>query len=191
MLDLQPVGDSAWLAKLRVPLGWVLGLGAIYVARPTRGYLPAGVAMAILGEALRLWASGHLEKNRRLTTGGPYAWTRNPLYLGSLLLGLGFCLATGRPALVVLLAALFVAVYLPVMRREAARLDEAFPKDYAGYAARVPLFLPRPPGDADAGSGLESSRFSWVRVRENREHWTVLGLLLVVSILSGKLWLGV
>jgi protein-S-isoprenylcysteine O-methyltransferase Ste14 len=179
---------SGGLARWRVPLGWLLGLGALYVARPTRGYLLAGVVLALLGEALRLWASGCLEKNRRLATRGPYAWTRNPLYLGSLLVGFGFCLATGRPVLVALLAVLFLAVYLPVMRREAARLAEAFPGDYAEYAAVVPLFLPRPPARAQSGSGL--SGFCWSRVRANREHWTVLGLLLVVSILGGKLWLG-
>lgn len=188
MLDLAAMDVSARLTRWRVPLGWLLGLAALYLARPTAGYLLAGVVVALLGEALRLWASGYLEKNRRLATGGPYAWTRNPLYLGSLLVGLGFCLATGRPALVVVLAVLFVAVYLPVMKREAARLGESFRDEYAGYAARVPLFLPRWTVGATAGG--EGSEFSWARVRDNREHWTVLGLLLVVSMLGGKLWLG-
>lgn len=190
------MGVSERLTRWRVPLGWLVGLGAIYVARPTPAYLLAGVLVALPGELLRVWASGHLEKNRRLATGGPYAWTRNPLYLGSLLVGLGFCAATGRPTLLVVLAVLFVAVYLPVMKREAARLREAFPEDYSGYAERVPLFLPRPPAVsvsvAEAGSGElgESSRFSWSRVRENRENWTVVGVLLVGSILAGRLWLG-
>lgn len=191
VLDLAPVNASAVLARWRVPLGWLLGLTALYVARPTAGTLLAGVVVSLFGEGLRLWASGHLEKNRRLSTDGPYAWTRNPLYLGSLLVGLGFCLATGRPVLVIVLAVVFLLVYLPVMKREAARLEESFPGDYAAYAARVPLFVPRPPAEGPRPeSESPSSRFSWTRVRENREHWTVLGLLLVVTILSGKLWLG-
>jgi protein-S-isoprenylcysteine O-methyltransferase Ste14 len=178
------------LSRWRVPLGWLLGLGALYVARPMPWTLVAGIAVALPGEALRLWASGHLEKNRRLATGGPYAWTRNPLYLGSLLVGLGFCISTGRALLVVALAGLFVAVYLPVMRHEAARLAQAFPGHYADYAERVPLFLPRLPAPAQPASEEERAQFSWSRVRENRELWTVLGVLLVVSILAGKLWLG-
>jgi protein-S-isoprenylcysteine O-methyltransferase Ste14 len=184
------MGISGQLSRWRVPLGWLMGLGALYVARPTRFTLLAGVGVALPGELLRLWASGHLEKNRRLATGGPYGWTRNPLYLGSLLVGLGFCFATGRGVLVALLAGLFAAVYVPVMKREASKLGEAFPEDYARYAKLVPLFLPRPPTTVgkDMSPGPDSG-FSWSRVRENRETWTVLGVLLVISILAGKMWL--
>jgi len=173
---------SKSIARWRVPVGWLLGLLALWLAEPTGGYFLAGVSVAAFGEALRLWASGYLAKDRRLATGGPYAWTRNPLYLGSLLVGLGFTLATGRMFLLFVLVALFAAVYFPVMKREAARLEAAFPVDYSLYASRVPLFVPRVPRQ-DSSSGAS---FSWSQVRVNREPVTVVGLLLVVAILWAK-----
>lgn len=189
---------SDLLARARVPLGWALGLAALYFARPRMGLFVAGVVLAGIGEGLRLWASGHLAKNRRLTTTGPYALSRNPLYLGSLLVGVGFLLATGRPALAVPLAMLFVSVYLPVMKREANRLREAFPGSYAEYEERVPLFLPRlclpRPGREKRvplypprPGCLVSGGFTWRRVTENREHVTVVGVLLVAALLAWRL----
>jgi protein-S-isoprenylcysteine O-methyltransferase Ste14 len=180
------VPNARWLARLRVPLGWILGLAALYLARPTPKLLAAGVSVALLGEGVRLWASGHLEKNRRLTTTGPYAWTRNPLYLGSLFVGLGFCIAAGRISLVVVLVALFLLVYVPVMKREAQGMRETYPAEYAAYASRVPLFLPRLP----ERFGASSRGFDWARVVRNREHVTLLGLLLVVGMLGLKLMAG-
>jgi protein-S-isoprenylcysteine O-methyltransferase Ste14 len=173
---------SERIARWRVPVGWLLGLFALWIAEPTGGYLLLGVLVAGAGEVIRIWASGYLEKDRRLTTAGPYAWTRNPLYLGSLLVGLGFTLATGRMTLLLVLFAMFAAVYFPVMKREAARLEAAFPGDYPLYASRVPLLVPRVP----RGSGTSGARFSWAQVRANREPVTVVGLLLVVAILWAK-----
>ena len=173
---------SKTIARWRVPIGWLIGLLALWLAEPTGGYLLVGVLVAAIGEALRLWASGYLEKDRRLATGGPYAWTRNPLYLGSLFVGLGFTLATGRMFLLFVLVALFAAIYFPVMKREAARLEAAFPGDYSLYASRVPLLLPRVPREGDA----RESSFSWSQVWVNREPVTVLGVFLVVVILWAK-----
>ena len=111
---------------------------------------------------------------------GPYAWTRNPLYLGSLFVGVGFALATGRFVLLLVVVLLFIAVYAPVMRREASRLAETFPEAYPAYAERVPLFWPNPA----RGRGAE---FSFVRVVRNREYWTVLGWLAAALMLGWKL----
>lgn len=131
-----------------------------------------------------MWAAGHLEKNKRLALGGPYRWTRNPLYLGSLLVGTGFALATGRFVLLFAVAGLFIAVYVPVMKREEAHLGQVFPGDYAAFAERVPLFWPRAPrGDETALGG-----FSVERLLRNREHWTMLGWLLVTGFLGWRLW---
>jgi protein-S-isoprenylcysteine O-methyltransferase Ste14 len=173
--------ESEAIARWRVPVGWLLGLLALWVAEPSRIYLIVGVLVALTGEAVRLWASGYLEKDRRLTTEGPYAWSRNPLYLGSLFVGLGFILATGKPLLLVLLAALFAAVYIPVMKREASRLEAAFPALYPQYASRVPLLFPRFPRESGQGRG-----FSWRQVWNNREPRTVAGVVLVAAILWAK-----
>jgi protein-S-isoprenylcysteine O-methyltransferase Ste14 len=174
--------NSETLARLRVPLGWLMGLLAIVLAQPRGSYLVAGVVLAGVGEMLRLWASGHLDKDRKLARGGPYAWTRNPLYLGNFFIGLGFAIATGRFLLLLLLAVLFVAIYVPVMKREEARLSAAFPMEYPGYASAVPLLVPRVPRRAES----ESEGFSWSRVWRNREPVTVLGIVAVIAILWGK-----
>lgn len=168
-----------------MPAGWVLGLAAIYFARPSAALFVAGMGIAAAGEAFRLWASGYLEKNASLAMGGPYALTRNPLYFGSLGVGLGFVLATGRPELALLLGLLYVAIYIPVMRREAARLREAFPETYPKYEATVPLFVPRLGSSPAARGGFE-----WKRVSRNREHVTVLGVVAVATILGVRLVLG-
>jgi protein-S-isoprenylcysteine O-methyltransferase Ste14 len=170
------------IARFRVPVGWLLGLLALWAARPRGEYLLAGVLVAAVGESLRLWASGYLEKDRRLATAGPYAWTRNPLYLGSFFVGAGFALATGRLLVLVALIVLFAAIYFPVMKREASRLALAFPDDYSRYASQVPLLVPRIPRRDASPSGS----FSWSRVVANREPTTVVGLVLVVAILWGK-----
>jgi len=169
------------LVRWRVPLGWVFGLTALYLAKPSPVGFAVGIGVAGIGECIRLWASSHLVKNETLATDGPYAWTRNPLYFGSLWLGLGFALATGRWFLIAVVGALFVLVYLPVMRREALRLSQAFPGAYAGYRDSVPLFWPRFPSGKSPGSG------SWGRVVSNREHWTVLGYVVVALLLGWKL----
>ncbi len=149
----------------------------------------AGLTIAAFGEAVRIWAAGHLHKNTRLTMSGPYAWMRNPLYFGSAWIGLGFALATGRLFLVAVVVALFVAVYVPVMKREAARLAETFTAVYRAYADRTPHFWPRPPkvwprppkaGDGEGG-------FSTKRLLANREHFTVAGWLAVAGIIGWKL----
>ncbi len=173
---------SEAIARFRVPVGWFLGLLALWIARPTGEYLLVGILVAAAGESLRLWASGYLEKDRHLTTAGPYAWTRNPLYLGSFFVGVGFAVATGRLVLLVALVALFVAIYFPVMKREATRLQAAFPDDFPVYATQVPLLVPRVPRRDASPNGS----FSWSRVRVNREPITVLGLALAVLILWGK-----
>ncbi len=174
--------SSETIARLRVPSGWLLGLLALWMAEPTGGYLLAGVLVAAMGEALRLWASGYLDKDRRLATEGPYAWTRNPLYFGSLLVGLGFTVATGKMVLLAALGALAAAIYLPVMKREAARLEAAFPSDYPPYASRVPLLVPRVP----RANGRDGASFSWSQVFANREPVTVAGIVLVAAILWAK-----
>jgi len=141
-----------------------------------------GLAIAALGETVRIWAAGHLDKNTRLTMSGPYAWTRNPLYFGSVWMGLGFSLATGRLFLVAFVVALFVVVYAPVMKREAVGLGESFPAAYRAYAERTPLFWPRPPKAGDT-----EGRFSTKRLLKNGEHLTVAGWFAVAAILAWKL----
>jgi protein-S-isoprenylcysteine O-methyltransferase Ste14 len=126
---------------------------------------------------VRLWASGHIEKTRALATGGPYAHTRNPLYLGSLVLAVGVAVGASSPWAAVAVAAYFAAFYPSVMREESAFLRSRFPEEYAAWAAAVPLFFPRlTPG------GPRASRFEWARVRRNREWRTALALPALAAV---------
>jgi protein-S-isoprenylcysteine O-methyltransferase Ste14 len=171
-------------SRLRVPLGYVAGLVALWLARPVPVLLALGLGVAALGEGVRLWASGHIEKTRSLATGGPYAHCRNPLYFGSVLMGLGGAIAATSPWVAVAMGAYFAAFYPSVMRSEADFLRQKFPREYAEWSLAVPLFLPR----ATPG-GPRRSTFSWERVAQNKEWRTALALPGVAALLSLRsLW---
>jgi protein-S-isoprenylcysteine O-methyltransferase Ste14 len=129
--------------RLRLPLGFVLGITYLIFARPTPLTLGVGGAIALIGVIVRAWASGHISKNERLATTGPYAHTRNPLYFGSFLIAAGFAIAA-HWALLLLVVAFFVLIYAPTMQREKANISGRFPEAYEQYAANVPAFVPRP-----------------------------------------------
>jgi protein-S-isoprenylcysteine O-methyltransferase Ste14 len=128
---------------LRLPLGFLLGIIYLVFARPTPLTLAVGGVVALIGVLVRAWASGHISKNERLATTGPYAHTRNPLYFGSFLIAAGFALAV-HWALLLLVVAFFVLIYAPTMDRERANIAGRFPDAYQAYAANVPAFVPRP-----------------------------------------------
>src|SRR5947209_15523293 len=117
---------GTWMQRWRVPLGFACAALFFLLSRPRPLTLIIGGAVALPGLALRAWATGYLRKNDVLATAGPYAYTRNPLYLGSFLIGLGFTIAAGRIILGLVFAALFVGIYVPVMRVESATLEELF-----------------------------------------------------------------
>ncbi len=168
-------------SRLRVPLGWVAGALALLLARPRPLSLALGAVIALAGEALRLWASGHLEKTRTLATGGPYAHTRNPLYFGSVVMALGWVVAALSPWVAAAAGAYLLAFYPSVIRQEEAYLREKFGRDYEDWATAVPLFLPRL-----RPAGPRTSRFRWERVRGNREWRTVLALPLLAALLWAR-----
>lgn len=175
------------MQRWRVPLGFLSGAAFIALARPRVLTLTVGGAVALLGLALRAWAAGHIRKNAALATSGPYAHTRNPLYLGSFLLGVGFTLAAGRWWLGGVFAALFLGIYLPVMRVEGATLAELFGDEYRRYARAVPLFFPRLTPYRDTGA--PDTRFDAKLYLRYREYRAALGLLLAWGVLALKAFL--
>lgn len=175
---------SAVVARWRVPLGFALGAAYLVFAQPTLPLLIAGSIVALLGLGIRAYAAGYLEKDRSLTTGGPYAYTRNPLYLGSLLIGVGLVLAGAQWALGVAFVIFFLFVYGPVMRREERNLRQRFGQEYEEYAAVTPLFLPH----GKPLKGLQQ-KFEWRRYRRNREYEAALGYLIGIIFLAVKILL--
>ena len=166
-----------------MPLGFLLGVAYLVFCRPTVKLLIAGGAVAAAGVALRAYAAGHLVKNQRLAMSGPYAYTRNPLYLGSALMGAGFALAGGNWILALACVVLFAAIYWPVIRREEDYLRREFGEVYDRYAQRVPLFLPRfrrPAG---------GEKFQWKQYRKNHEYEAFLGYLALMIFLAFRIWL--
>jgi protein-S-isoprenylcysteine O-methyltransferase Ste14 len=160
-----------WVARVRVTAGFIVAVLAFWLARPSWTSLAVGAVVGALGELVRLWAAGHLEKATEVTTSGPYQWTRHPLYLGSALLGVGFALTSRHPVV-----ALLVVGYLVVSLSVAARLEEAtlrakFPGAYDRYVA---------------GASAVDRRFSLARAWRNGEFQAVLGLLAALALMALK-----
>jgi len=128
--------------RIRVPLGFLFAVLYFWLARPTWRSLMLGAIGVLAGLFIRALASGHVRKNEALAVSGPYAYTRNPLYLGSLVMGLGFCVAARSWWVGAALVLMFVAIYLPVISGEEKFLTQRFP-EFEEYARRVPRMVPR------------------------------------------------
>ena len=155
------------MQRWRVPLGFACAALFLFFARPSSWTRIIGAVVALPGLTLRAWASGYLRKNEALATSGPYAYTRNPLYLGSFLIGLGFTIAAGQILLVVIFLIMILGIYLPVMRVESVTLAELFGKKYVRYAKEVPLLFPRLSAYRKQ-SGIKFDRTLYLRYREYR-----------------------
>ena len=140
-----------------------------------------GLPISCLGLLLRAWATGHLAKDQRLATSGPYAYIRNPLYAGTLIVAVGVVVASRNVWLALIFAAVFLLVYLPTIELEEQHLCGKFP-EYATYANTVPRLIP-----FRRWSG-ERRAFSWALYRRNKEHKALLGFLLAVAWLVVAYW---
>lgn len=174
-------GKSRWqkvARRIRVPLGFVVAAVFLAFARPTWMTLAWSLPAVLAGLWLRGYAAGYVKKNAELTRTGPYAHTRNPLYLGSMAVAFGFAVAAGSVStarwwLGALLIVMFLAIYVPTILSEEAFLRGAFPA-FDAYAAKVPRLLPRLTAArfVDVESG---GRFSGERYRHHREYNATIG----------------
>lgn len=164
---------AARLARGRVPLGFVTAAAVLLLAQPTSSSLTWGLTIAALGECLRIWAAGHLEKSREVTQSGPYRWTRHPLYVGSAIMAVGVVVAA-RSVPVAALTALYIGATIPAaIRTEEAFLRRTFGDAYDRYARAQAAPIAR--------------RFSFERARRNREYRAVMGLIGGFGLLALKL----
>jgi len=168
--------------RIRVPLGFVLAVVYVWKAQPTLPSILAGLVVAGAGLGIRAFASGYVRKNEELATTGPYAYTRNPLYLGSIVIAAGFALAARSWIIAAILLLMFLAIYLPVIRGEEEFLRRSFP-EFAEYERRVPRLLPR-----FSNSSSEGGSFSWALYLQHREYNALAGTLAIAVILVVKLW---
>ncbi len=169
------------VARLRVPSGFILVAAFAWFSHPSWLSLLIGVPVSAAGLWIRAWAAGHLAKNTTLARSGPYAYVRNPLYLGTLLVAAGLVIASRNWILAALFAAVFLLVYLPVIELEEQHLRKLFP-EYTDYARSVPALLPA----LHTGGG--NGRFQWTLYRRNEEYQALAGfaagvILLVVKVL--------
>lgn len=161
------------LARWRVPLGFVSAVVVLWFARPTWRTLVAGGVVALAGEAVRLWAAGHLEKSREVTSSGPYRFTRHPLYVGSAVMGAGLAVASAHVGLAALIAVYLATTFTVAIKAEEAFLQSRFGGDYEAYRA---------------GRLTNGRRFSWARaIRTNREYRAVVGLVALFALLALKI----
>jgi len=177
---------ASWPAvarRIRVPMGFAFAAAYFWLARPTIAFTLCGSVLVALGLALRAVASGHVQKNEQLTTSGPYAHTRNPLYLGSLMLAVGFAIAGHSWWIGAAVILMFISIYLPVIHAEETFLRQRFPA-FEDYARRVPRLLPRL-----RSFGNTPGRFSWDLYWKHREYNATVGSVAMLAALAVKaLW---
>ncbi len=167
--------------RIRVPLSFLTTVAYVWLARPSWASLALGALVTLPGLLLRAFASGHVQKDRQLTTSGPYSYMRNPLYLGSLIMAAGFAVAARSWWIVGLMLLLFILIYVPVIAGEERYLRQMFP-DYDEYALRVPRFMPRL-----TAYGSQKAEYSWARYWKHREYQASLGCAILLAILAVKL----
>lgn len=169
--------------RIRVPLGFVLAVLYFWLAHPTWRFIAFGVILIVPGLLIRALASGHVRKNEALATSGPYAYTRNPLYLGSLLMGVGFAVAARSWWVGVALIIMFFAIYLPVISDEEKFLRAKFP-EFDEYARKVPRMLPRV---IPARIGEPGGSFSMELYWKHREYNALIGAVALIAGIVAKM----
>lgn len=174
--------------KTRVTLAWLFSIALVFLAN-SGPYWP-GIALCFLGAVLRFWASGYLRKDRQVAVGGPYAWTRNPLYLGTFLMALGAALSIEAWWLMAAITLSFVGIYHFIILDEEEKLETYFGKPYQDYLERVPRFFPRPwptPVESlkEINSNPEVQKFSSPLAFENKAYEPFAAFVALI----GFIWL--
>jgi protein-S-isoprenylcysteine O-methyltransferase Ste14 len=177
-------GPVNFWVRWRVAAGYPLALICFYFARPGCRSIAEGAIVVIIGLAIRCAAAGIVRKGEHLATSGPYAWTRNPLYLGSTVLAVGFGLAA-HSWTVAVVAAVYIAVFYPyVIKREERDLRERFGAQFDAYSSRVSVFFPWP-----SRQPVGEPAFSWAQYLRNHEYRAAVGTVAALGILALRMWL--
>jgi len=160
-----------WMLRARIPASVLMAVAIVVLSRPRYESWLIGIAVIVTGELLRIWASGHIHKMAEVTTSGPYALCRHPLYLGHFLIATGFCIAGDSIMAFVVVSLSFLLIYMPTWKNEEKNLIEKFGDTYSEFMQATPALLPRWSSQALSGN------FSWEMVKKHREWNHVAGLL--------------
>jgi len=166
----------------RVRITMLFVILAVVLAEPESWSILMGVGLTVLGLVVRTWACGHLEKERKLTTSGPYRYTRNPLYLGNLLIGMGVVIGAQSWWVLGFAFVVFGIFYPVIILSEKKKMEELFPQDYPIYKRRVPLFFP----SFFSTWAHQKTRFHWARFKKNREFRAIIASALFWLIMTAK-----
>ena len=172
--------------RSRVPLGFAFAAAYLWFAHPNWISLAAGVVVASVGLLIRAAASGHIRKNAQLTTTGPYAYVRNPLYLGSILIAVGFIVAARNWWIGLAALAMFAFIYIPVVRAEETYLRSVFP-EFENYSAHVSRFFPRFTAYTSVNAGNSGGNFSKQLYMKHREYNALIGSVVMLAVLILKM----
>lgn len=161
----------------------MIGFFFFLAARPTFLSICIGLPVVLIGEIIRTWSSGHIVKDNILTISGPYGLTRNPLYFGNFILGLGFVLMSGVFVFLFIFLPLFFFIYDATIAKEERFLAERYGDNFKMYQKRVPRFFPK----IDRAA-LSSGSFDWHLVKKHREKNTWLAILAGTILFVFKMW---
>ncbi len=174
--------------RLRVTLGFLLIPLLFIAAHPTIKSIGIGFTISLVGLLIRAWASGYLKKNQELTSTGPYAFTRNPLYLGTFIMATGVAVTTTSLWFVATFVSLYLIIYIPVMMAEAETLNKLFPAEYASYSEHVPMFLPRlSPFQNPISESGGDKKFTLSQYLKHREYRAAFGIIIIYGLLAAKM----
>ncbi len=172
----------------RIALSFAGAAVFLYFAIPSSTSVMAGIPFIVLGEIMRTWASGYIKKNEVLSQTGPYAITRNPLYVGNFLIGTGFSIMTGRILLFLSFLAAFIYIYKVTIQSEEKFLSAKFGETFSRYKERVPVFFPvKLQSLRSASDEVPEAHFAWQLVIEHREYHTWLGIIAGLIIFLAKM----
>jgi protein-S-isoprenylcysteine O-methyltransferase Ste14 len=175
--------------RIRVPLGFVFAGVFLWLAEPTWKTMLLSLLLVVPGVWLRAYAAGYVRKNAELTRTGPYAYTRNPLYLGSMMIAFGFAVGAASWIIFIALAILFIAIYIPTIQGEEGYLREHF-AGFDEYAGKVPRLLPRlTAAEFPANANASGGRFSAEQWRHHREYNALMGAGAIYLALAVRLFL--
>ncbi|MBL4774774.1 MAG: isoprenylcysteine carboxylmethyltransferase family protein [Mariprofundus sp.] len=171
-----------YLLRARIPASILMALAIIVFAHPSQSSWLLGLVVVVIGEALRIWASGHIHKSAQVTCTGPYAMVRHPLYLGHFLIATGFCITGDSIIAFIIVSISFFVIYIPTWKNEEKNLTELFGATYSDFMATTPALLPR------WNRAVFSGSFSWPLVKQHREWNHVAALLAGMLGMLGLAW---